>query len=167
VIFKRLIVLKDSSVHQLIIELTAWSWRTHQGLLEYAYFLAKWWTIMELPDKQPNTLNDTLAQTKAHLINGNTWMRAVYMVIFSAILFVAWYVMLFIILFQFGSNLIIGLSNHYALSFSRTLTRYIYQILRFLTYQTGNKPFPFSAFPRDDEIERDDNARRESDDVHG
>lgn len=78
-----------------------------------------------------------------------TWLRGIFMLIFFAI---AHYFIILLIaaigLFQFGSVLFTGQLNVWLLDFGRSLSTYSQQIVSFLTYNSEQKPFPFSEWPR-------------------
>ncbi len=89
---------------------------------------------------------------KEHVMAGNTWVRGFFMLLFSSVLFLLAYspvmlILMSVILFQFGFMLLTGKLNENLLTFSQGLCTYTYQILRYLTYNTDQKPFPFSKWP--------------------
>ncbi|RRJ85476.1 DUF4389 domain-containing protein [Aestuariirhabdus litorea] len=53
-----------------------------------------------------------------------------------------------VVLSQVVFVLMTGSPNDNLLDFSRSLNRYIFQILQFLTYHSEQKPFPFSDWPQ-------------------
>lgn len=90
-------------------------------------------------------MNDTTL--KSHLTQRTTWLRALYMVLFALIYSVVELVILAVVLLQFAFVLFSGRSNQRLLRFGQTLSTYVYQILVFVTYNTEDKPFPFSPWP--------------------
>ena len=89
---------------------------------------------------------------KEHLTSGNTWVRGFFMLLFAMVLFLLAYspvllLLMAVIIFQFGFVLFTGKLNENLLTFSQSLCTYTYQILRYLTYNTDQKPFPFSKWP--------------------
>jgi hypothetical protein len=77
-----------------------------------------------------------------------TWLRGIFMLIFFAIVY--YFIILLIAaiaLFQFGSVLFTGKLNVWLLDFGRSLSTYSQQIVSFLTYNSEQKPFPFSNWP--------------------
>lgn len=77
-----------------------------------------------------------------------TWLRGIFMLLFFA---VAYYFIILLVaaiaLFQFGSVLFTGQLNVWLLDFGRSLSLYSQQIVSFLTYNSEQKPFPFSKWP--------------------
>ncbi|HOO73361.1 MAG TPA: DUF4389 domain-containing protein [Spirochaetota bacterium] len=86
-------------------------------------------------------------ETKENLKNTGTWMRFIYMVLFIIFYGIAEGLLMFIVLFQFIVTLITSTPNERVRPFSRQLSRYIYNVLLFLTYNSEEKPFPFSDWP--------------------
>ncbi len=89
---------------------------------------------------------------KEHLLAKATWIRGFFMLIYAALYYVANIVLLVMVLFQFGSLLLTGQINKRLLGFGQGLSMYIYQIIRYLTYNTEEKPFPLSSWPSSTEI---------------
>jgi hypothetical protein len=69
------------------------------------------------------------------------------MLLFFVILWFARFVILAAVLFQFVSMLVSGKINERLLELGESLGLYSYQIIRFLTYNTEEKPFPFAEWP--------------------
>jgi hypothetical protein len=69
------------------------------------------------------------------------------MLLFVAIYNVAAILIGAVAMLQFAWKLVTGEPNPRLSSFGEDLSRYFYQILRFLTFNTENKPFPFEEWP--------------------
>lgn len=91
---------------------------------------------------------------KERLLSADHWLRFVFMVLFAIILGVAAYVISVLVVIQFVWALVTGEGNEKLRNFGGSLGVYIHQTLRFLTYNTEDKPFPFADWP-DNEKERD------------
>jgi hypothetical protein len=76
-----------------------------------------------------------------------TWIRLLFVILFAFIYGVAEVVLFALIVLQFGFKLITGNRNESLLQFSAGLNRFFYQILQFITFNSDNKPFPFSNWP--------------------
>lgn len=87
-------------------------------------------------------------ELKENLKSRNTWIRLLYMVLFALIYSVAEVVITAVVLFQFLHSLVTGRSNANARRFGESLSTFVYQILRFLTYNTEELPFPFAEWPQ-------------------
>jgi len=86
-------------------------------------------------------------ELKENLGSGDTWKRGLFILLFAIIYSVAEVVLWAIVLFQFGSHLIIRRSNESLLEFSRGLNAYFYQILQFISFRSEEKPYPFNDWP--------------------
>lgn len=84
---------------------------------------------------------------KTNITSGEHWLRLVYMLLFAVLLYVAGFVMGFIIALQFLFALFTGSDNKNLRHFGESLALYIYRVLQFLTYSREDKPFPFSDWP--------------------
>ncbi|MFT6386878.1 MAG: hypothetical protein ACJAUP_000247 [Cellvibrionaceae bacterium] len=81
------------------------------------------------------------------LLSADHWLRFVFMVLFAMILGVASYVITVLVLIQFVWALVTGEGSDKLREFGSSLSQYIHQILRFLTYNSEEKPFPFTDWP--------------------
>ncbi|MBL4774869.1 MAG: DUF4389 domain-containing protein [Mariprofundus sp.] len=91
-------------------------------------------------------MNDDL---KTNVTNMNVWLRLVFMLLFSAIYFVTRMVLVAVIVLQFLWLLFTADKNKALLSFGAQLATFIYQIYHYLTFNTEQRPFPFSEWPAD------------------
>ena len=76
------------------------------------------------------------------------WMRGLYMALFLGVLWIIKVLFFAIIVLQFLMKLLTDHVNQNLLHFSKALTTYAYQIYLFLTYNSEEKPFPFSDWPK-------------------
>jgi hypothetical protein len=81
---------------------------------------------------------------KESLKDGGSWLRLLFMVLFSVIYSVAE-----VVVFQFLCVLLTGNRNDKALSLGAQLSTFIYQVLRYLTYNSDERPYPFADWPCD------------------
>ena len=84
---------------------------------------------------------------KAHVQNPSSWKRLLYMILFGVLYNVAEMVLVIVVVLQFFSNLFTGSTNVYLLSFGKQLSLYIYAVMKYLTYNSEQLPFPFSEWP--------------------
>lgn len=92
-------------------------------------------------------------QLKSNLTSSKHWLRLVFMLFFAAILQVATLVMWVIVAVQFLFSLITGDDNLPLRRFGHSLSTYIYDVFRFLCYSREKKPFPFTDWPSDKDVE--------------
>ncbi|HEY7884094.1 MAG TPA: DUF4389 domain-containing protein [Cellvibrionaceae bacterium] len=86
-------------------------------------------------------------ELKSNLLSGEHWMRLVFMILFAVLLYVAAIVMSFLVIVLFVFALVTGRANANLRQLGDTLSQFIYAVLRFLTYNTDDKPFPFAPWP--------------------
>ncbi len=84
---------------------------------------------------------------KQNLLNPETWLRGLFMLIFAIIYFVARIVVAGVAIFQWVACLFTGDPNARVLRFGQQLSTYVYQILMFLTFNTEQWPWPLSPWP--------------------
>ena len=75
--------------------------------------------------------------------------RLIYMLLFIICYNIAEIVVAAVVIFQFLHLLIIRDRNENLLRFGAELSRYIYQVLRFLNFNSNEKPFPVGNWPVD------------------
>ncbi len=88
-------------------------------------------------------------QLKTNLLNLDTWLRLVYMVIFWVLLYVVGTVLAILVVLQFFFVLVAGERNANLMRLGIMLGTYVTQIIDFLTFSSSFKPFPFADFPDD------------------
>ena len=91
-------------------------------------------------------------QTKERLRDPTFWKRLLYMALFAIVHNVVKIILTVAILFQVIINLFTGKSNDRLLVFSKHLSSYIYSILLYLTFNTEQRPFPFSDWPSNNTV---------------
>jgi len=84
---------------------------------------------------------------KTHIESTETWLRLLFMVLFAVISWIAKLVLIAVVIFQFLVKLLTGDVNERALNLGGQLSTYIYQILNYLTFNTEERPFPFTDWP--------------------
>ncbi|MFL0808850.1 MAG: DUF4389 domain-containing protein [Agarilytica sp.] len=86
-------------------------------------------------------------QLKENITSGATWMRCLYMVFFGVCLTVSRFVMWVVVVLQFLFALTTGSDNANLRRLGDSLSQYIFQALKFLTFNSEEKPFPFTDWP--------------------
>lgn len=76
-----------------------------------------------------------------------TWFRVLFVLLFAVIYSVAEIVIVTVVLLQFGFVLITGERNKKLLDFGANLSTFVYQILRYVSFNTDERPFPFTDWP--------------------
>ena len=86
-------------------------------------------------------------QTKSNLSDRNIWSRGLYMVLMAIAFGIAEALLLIVAIFQFISALFTREISTQLHEFGANLSEYAFQIARFVTFQTEEKPFPFADWP--------------------
>lgn len=86
-------------------------------------------------------MNDDI---KESLKDNSTWMRVLYMAIFVIIFNIVELLIAALVIFQVLVLLFTGEKNQRLLGFGSMLSLYVYRILRYLTFNSEEKPFPFA-----------------------
>ena len=81
----------------------------------------------------------------------DTWIRALFMVIYGVIFCILCGIIGLLVLIQFITKVITGQLIDDLSEFSPKLTDYALQILIFLTFQSDDKPWPFTSTPSIDD----------------
>lgn len=92
-------------------------------------------------------IDDGRAQrpVEEHLKSRATWMRALYMAIAAVLISLASAVGCFVVLLGFFWVLFTGEVNTHLRSAGQMIADYVYQIIRFLTFNTEDRPFPLGG----------------------
>ena len=82
--------------------------------------------------------------------NVDTWVRGLFILIFGVIFYFLYIIIWLLVIFQFLTKVITGNLNENLSNLSVGLTRFASQILLYITFQSEERPFPFSPWPADD-----------------
>jgi Flp pilus assembly protein TadB len=80
---------------------------------------------------------------KENLKRGSTWLRLFFMFVVVILYSVSRVVVSAVVLLQFSWVLLSGETNKSLENFGQSLATYTYQIVRYLTFNTEQRPFPF------------------------
>lgn len=86
---------------------------------------------------------------KHNLQAKSIWMRFLYMILFSIFFGITELVLTVVVIFQFLISFT-GKTNDNLRSFGQSLAQYLHDVIRFLTYNTDDLPFPFADWPKSD-----------------
>lgn len=87
-------------------------------------------------------------ELKENLAKQSKWLRLLWMVAFSFVYYIAIGILWLIVVTQFLFSLFTNSPNENILKLSNGFRNFMVQILDFITYQSDEKPFPFSDFPK-------------------
>lgn len=82
---------------------------------------------------------------EAHLTSRSTWMRLLFMLVMLVLYSVSRIVVTAVIVVQFLHVLFTGQKNLPLLRLGQSLATYTYEIVRYLTFTSDVRPFPFDA----------------------
>ena len=91
-----------------------------------------------------------------NLKSESRWLRLIFMILFAALGYLAILVILVLACVQAIAGFITGSPNTRLLEFSSSLNQFTYQCIQFLTYNSEEKPFPFSDWPGEPTYNEDD-----------
>lgn len=84
---------------------------------------------------------------KTNLLNVNVWIRLIYMVIFGLLMMLARAIIWVVVALQFILVLVTGKDNDNLRNLGQGLGKWVYQGVLFLTFNSDEKPYPFSDWP--------------------
>lgn len=85
---------------------------------------------------------------KSSVRSKSVWLRGFFMLLFAVFYGVSEIVLTVVAVFQFGCCLFTGRPNGNATRFGNAVGQYIFQIAQFVTFNSDQRPFPFSPWPR-------------------
>ena len=99
-------------------------------------------------------MTEKLDNIIGNLKQGSVWVRVILMIAYAIVLYlIIPAIVLVLMITQTLFVIITGASNDNLRVLGTALSRYIFEVLQFLSYASDNRPFPFSAFPS---VENDD-----------
>ncbi|BAW79506.1 hypothetical conserved protein [Candidatus Nitrosoglobus terrae] len=100
-------------------------------------------------DNKMNNIGQDIVQ---HLKNPVFWKRFLLIILFTFVYILTEATVWVMIIFLIFYNLFTGGSNERAATFARQTSAYIYHILLYLTYNTDDRPFPYSDWPKPEKM---------------
>ncbi len=85
------------------------------------------------------------SQLEQNLKRRSTWLRLLFMVVFVALYMITRIVFGAVVVFQFLWVLFTAETNKQLTELGQSLATYTYQIMRYLSFNSDEKPFPFST----------------------
>lgn len=87
--------------------------------------------------------------------DNSIWIRGLYMLLFLLFYSVAEFVMMVVIIVQFGYRLFSDECQPRLLQLGGSVALYIYQVLQFLSFNSDEMPYPFKEWPVPDSGEEE------------
>jgi len=85
---------------------------------------------------------------QTHLLNKETWLRLLFMILYGIVFEVAKFVGLVAVLVQFLFKLFRGRPLPELQDFGASLGEFYRQIIEFMTFRSEQKPYPWSDWPK-------------------
>jgi len=85
--------------------------------------------------------------TKHSFLSGSTWKRILFMILYTILYGIAEMVVGVVAFIQVIFALFTGGPNQRMLDLGQNLATYIYQIIRFLTFNSEQRPYPMDSWP--------------------
>ena len=82
---------------------------------------------------------------KSHIKSRSTWLRLLFMLVVCILYAISRIVVGAVVVLQFFWVLFTGATNKDLESLGQALATYTYQIIRYLTFNTEERPFPFDT----------------------
>ena len=86
-------------------------------------------------------------ETKTNIQNTSTWIRILYMLLFVLAYSAAEFILAITVVIQVIIKLVTGELNERLKTFGNQISQYIFDVLKFLTFNSEDKPFPFDEWP--------------------
>lgn len=111
-------------------------------------------TIDSSVNEEPKDAGSKSSIFEENIKSRSTWIRLVYMVMYAFLFMVSEFVLCAVVVIQFIWRIVEGQSNEKLLAFGQSLASYLYQVIRFLTFNSDDLPFPLDGdwpSPKDDD----------------
>lgn len=103
-------------------------------------------------------------ELKNNISSGENWLRILYIVLFALIIYLLNFIFIAVVLIQILFVLISGQRNDKLLGFANSCVQYVSQTLSFMSFNSEEKPFPFSDWPEPNvTVSNDDEASSAND----
>lgn len=95
-------------------------------------------------------MSEQMEQVIERIRTPSTWLRILFMLGFGVILYLVGMVLLILTVAQALFSIFTGSDNRNLRRLGAALADYVCQLLRFITYNSDERPFPFAPFPEVD-----------------
>lgn len=102
-------------------------------------------TIDSSANEEPTDASSKNSVFEENIKSRSTWIRLVYMVMYAFLFMVSEFVLCAVVVIQFIWRIVEGQSNDKLLAFGQSLASYLYQVIRFLTFNSDDLPFPLDG----------------------
>lgn len=99
------------------------------------------------PGESSDTDSDTGPKVEENIKQRSTWIRLLFIIVFGFIYALSRIVVFAIVVLQFFWLLFTGETNPRLTATGQSFATYTYQLVRYLTFNTEERPFPFDDWP--------------------
>ena len=85
-------------------------------------------------------------ELKENISQRSTWLRLLYIILLAVIFTITEFIIAVVVVVQFGFLLLSGKTNDDLKQFGDSLSRYVYDVLRYLTFNSNELVFPFAEW---------------------
>jgi len=89
----------------------------------------------------------TTDEVKKNLTHGDAWLRVFFIIVFAFVYWVVNWVLGAVVFVQVCWSLITANTSAPLRAFGASLGEYLRQIVRFMTYNSDDMPFPYADWP--------------------
>jgi hypothetical protein len=97
--------------------------------------------------------------------NSEIFSRVFYTILFAIIGWVTLYVFAVVVIIQFGFLLITGQVNTNLKGFNKEVGLFLFDLIKYLSFQSNEKPFPFRDWPYDEKANKKNKSELNESDV--
>lgn len=101
----------------------------------------------------------TQARRSCREVKPEIFSRIFYTILFCFIGWMALWIFVFVVMIQFGFLLITGQVNTNLKGFNKEVGSFLTDLIKYLSFQTDEKPFPFRDWPYGDENKSELNSQ--------
>jgi hypothetical protein len=113
---------------------------------------------------EPTQATATTKETRCDK-NSETFSRVFYTILFGVIGWITVWVFCCVVLIQFGFLLITGKVNNNLKEFNKEIGLFLFDMIKYLSFQTNEKPFPFRDWPYDESEKKAEKVEPSSNDT--
>lgn len=92
-------------------------------------------------------MSEGTSDVKTNVKNVDTWLRGLFIIVYAVISYVLFWIIWLVVIFQFVMKVLTANLNPNVMNFSGGLTRYAFQILEYVTFQSEERPWPIGPWP--------------------
>ena len=112
-----------------------------------------------------STIEETVVNTEKSDNKNEIFSRVFYTILFAIIGWLSLYVFALVVIIQFGFLLITGQVNTNLKGFNKEVGLFLFDLIKYLSFQSNEKPFPFRDWPYDEKANNKNKSELNESDV--